>query len=57
MLYPFIETTNPPAAVAELSAALSHQAADSLKESAVAVSARVREEERASPICAAYWAY
>jgi len=57
MLYPSIETTNPSAVIVERPVALSHQAADSLRESAGPVSSQSREEERSSPICAAGWAY
>ncbi len=57
MLYPFVETSNPSVIIVERPAALSHQAADSLRESAAAVSSQTREEERSSPVCAAGWAY
>ena len=57
MLHPSIEITIPSAAIVEQPAALSHQAADSLKEPAIAASSQSREEERSSPVCAAGWAY
>jgi len=57
MLHPSIEISNPPVAIVERPATLSHQAVDSLRESAVAVSSQTREEECSSPICAACWAY
>ena len=57
MLHPSIETTNPSVVVVQRPAALSRQAADSLRESAIAASSQTREEERSSPVCAAGWAY
>jgi hypothetical protein len=57
MLHPSIEITNPSAVTVEQSVALSHQAADSLRESAIAASSQSREEEPSSPVCAAGWAY
>ncbi|HZF36059.1 MAG TPA: hypothetical protein VE914_19840 [Candidatus Angelobacter sp.] len=57
MLHPSIEITNPFAGIVERPAALAHQAADGLSESAVEASSQSREEERSSPVCAAGWAY
>jgi hypothetical protein len=57
MLHPSIESTSSPVVIVEQPAALSRQVADSLRESAIAVSPRTREEERPSPVCAAGWAY
>jgi len=57
MLHPSTETANPSAAIAERPESLSYRPADSLKESALAVSSQAGEEERSSPICAACWAY
>jgi hypothetical protein len=57
MLHPSIENTNSPVAIAERPALLSHPATDSLRESAIAASSQLGEEERPSPICAAGWAY
>ena len=57
MLHPSVETTNPSVVIVERPASLSHQAADSLRESAAALSSQTREEERSSPVCAAGWAY
>jgi len=57
MLHPSIEISNPAVVIVERPAALSHQAADSLRESAAAVSSQTRGEERSSPVCAAGWAY
>jgi len=57
MLHPSIEPTNSPVVIVERPAALSQQAAESLKESAIAPSPQTREEERSSPVCAAGWAY
>ena len=57
MLHPSIEITNPSAVIVERPVALSHQAADSLRESAIAASSRSREEECSWPVCAAGWAY
>ncbi len=57
MLHSSIESTNSPVIIVERPAALSQQAADSLRESATAASSRTREEERSSPVCAAGWAY
>ena len=57
MLHSAPGTAISPIAIAERPAALSHRAADSLKESAIAASPQAREEEHSSPICAACWAY
>ena len=57
MLHPSIEITYPSAAIVERRAVLSHQAVDSPRESAITASSQSREEERASPVCAAGWAY
>jgi hypothetical protein len=57
MLHPSIEIANPPAAIVEPAAAFSYRAPDSVKESVIAVSSQVAEEERSSPVCAAGWAY
>jgi hypothetical protein len=56
MLRPSIEITNPSAVIVERPAVLSHQVADSLRESAI-IASQPREEERSSPVCAAGWAY
>lgn len=57
MLHPSIESINSPVIIVERPAALSQQAADSLRESAIAAASQTREEERSSPVCAAGWAY
>ncbi len=57
MFHPSVETTIPSVVIVERPAALSHQAAHSLRESAAAVSPQTREEEQSSPVCAAGWAY
>jgi hypothetical protein len=57
MLHPSIESTSSPVVIVERPAAISRQAADSLRESAIAASPQTREEERSSPVCAAGWAY
>jgi hypothetical protein len=57
MLHPSIEIINPSTVTVEQSAAVLHQAADSLRESAIAASSQSREGERSSPVCAAGWAY
>jgi hypothetical protein len=57
MLHPSIESANLPVVLATAARALPDQACDSARDSAVAVSPQVREEERSSPICAARWAY
>jgi hypothetical protein len=57
MLHPSIEITSPPVAIVERQAAVSHQAADRLRESARLASSQPGEEERSSPVCAAGWAY
>ena len=57
MLYPSIEITNPSAAIVDQQAALSHEAADRLRESASPASSQAGEEERSSLVCAAGWAY
>jgi hypothetical protein len=56
MLHPSIESTNTPVVV-ERPAAPSRQAAESLKESAIAASLQTREEKCSLPVCAAGWAY
>ncbi len=57
MLHPSIESTNSPVVVVERPAAPSRQAAESLKESAIAASLQTREEKCSLPVCAAGWAY
>jgi hypothetical protein len=57
MLHPSIEITNPPVAIVERPAAVSHQAADRLREYVRLASSQAGEEERSSPVCAAGWAY
>jgi hypothetical protein len=57
MLHPSTEITNPSVVIVEQPAALSRQAADSLREPAIAASSQSHEEERSSPVCAAGWAY
>ena len=57
MLHPPVETANPSAVIAERPESLWHRPADSLKASALAMSSQAGEAERASPICAACWAY
>ena len=61
MFHPSIESANPPVVLATATRTLPDQTSDSLpdslKDSAVAVSPQLREENRSSPVCAALWAY